>query len=241
MTVLTLQSKAVSLTRRQAGLSAPTSRTGTFYSAISNVDFRIEKGNPGAVAIRSHFAQHSFISHCDFNIGDGLAGIYDVGNEIEDLRFYGGQYGITSGRTSPGWPMMMVDTWFYGQEKAAVLTREVGFAVVGMYAENVPVVFETEENTVDRLYVENAIFRKVSKAAVIVSTEDNTFSQMNLKNVHCSDVPVLVSFRGSGRETAGEGKNYLVKDYVFGFVYDDMAARPRFPEEFDIVPLHNLF
>lgn len=210
---------------------------GTFYSAISNVDFRIEKGNPGAVAIRSHFAQHSFISHCDFNIGDGLAGIYDVGNEIEDLRFYGGQYGITAGRTSPGWPMMMVDTWFYGQKKAAVLTREVGFAVVGMYAENVPVVFETEENTVDRLYVENAIFRKVSKAAIIVSTEDNTFSQMNLKNVNCSDVPVLVSFRKSGKETAGVAKDYLVKNYVFGYVYKDMASRLELSEKSDMVPV----
>lgn len=210
---------------------------GTFYSAISNVDFRIEKGNPAAVAIRSHFAQHSFISHCDFHIGDGLAGIYDVGNEIEDLRFYGGQYGITSGRPSPGWPMMMVDTWFSGQKKAAVFSRDVGFAVVGMYAENVPVVFETKENMTDRLYVENALFRKVSKAAVTVGTDDNTFAQMNLRNVHCSDVPVLVSFRSSGKETAGAGKDYLVRDYVSGFVYEDMASRPEFVEKYDIVPV----
>ena len=93
---------------------------GTFYSAFSNVDVRIDKGNPAAVAIRSHFAQHSFINHCDFSIGDGFAGIYEVGNESEDLRFYGGQYGIYSGRPSPGWPMMLVDTRFEGQKKAAI-------------------------------------------------------------------------------------------------------------------------
>lgn len=211
---------------------------GTFYSAISNVNFRIEKGNPAAVAIRSHFAQHGYVSHCDFNIGDGFAGIDEVGNEIEDLRFYGGQYGITTGRPSPGWPMMIVDTWFYGQKKAAVHSRDAGCAVVGIYAENVPVVFESEDNMPDRLFVENAIFRKVSKAAITVGTDNNTFAQMNLKNVYCSDSPVLVSFYESGKETAGPGKDYLVKDYVFGFVYDDMAARPRFSEEFDIVPLH---
>lgn len=208
---------------------------GTFYSAISNVDFRIEKGNPAAVAVRSHFAQHSFVSHCDFHIGDGLAGIYDVGNEIEDLRFFGGQYGITSGRTSPGWPMMMIDTYFSGQKKAAVLTREVGFAVVGMQAENVPVVFEMQENTVDRLYVENSLFRKVSRAAVVVSTSDNTFAQLNMKNVQCSDVPVLVSYRQTGEEKTVAWKEYVVNDYVSGLVYDDMASKPRFVENADIM------
>ncbi|MDA3928727.1 MAG: glycosyl hydrolase family 28-related protein, partial [Prolixibacteraceae bacterium] len=55
---------------------------GTFYSAISNIDFRIEKGNPMAVALRTHFAQHGFVSHCNFQIGEGFAGIYDLGNEI---------------------------------------------------------------------------------------------------------------------------------------------------------------
>lgn len=44
---------------------------GTFYSAVSNVDFRIDKGNPQAVAIRAHFAQHGFINHCDIRIGSG--------------------------------------------------------------------------------------------------------------------------------------------------------------------------
>ena len=34
---------------------------GTFYSALSNIDLKIEKGNPTAVALRTHFAQHSFI------------------------------------------------------------------------------------------------------------------------------------------------------------------------------------
>lgn len=75
---------------------------GTFYSAVSNIDFRIEKGNPEAIAIRAHFAQHGFINHCDIQIGMGKAGIYDVGNELEDVRFYGGEYGIISSRTSPG-------------------------------------------------------------------------------------------------------------------------------------------
>ena len=48
---------------------------GTFYSAISNIDLRIEDGNPNAVALRTHYAQHGFISHSVINIGNGKAGI----------------------------------------------------------------------------------------------------------------------------------------------------------------------
>jgi hypothetical protein len=39
---------------------------GTFYSAISNVDFEVGEGNPGAVGIRARFAQHCFIAHLEF-------------------------------------------------------------------------------------------------------------------------------------------------------------------------------
>ena len=85
---------------------------GTFYSAISNIDFEIRDGNPAAVALRTHYAQHSFVSHVDIHIGQGKAGIFDVGNEMENVRFFGGEYGIYTTKTSPGWPFMMVDTYF---------------------------------------------------------------------------------------------------------------------------------
>ena len=64
---------------------------GTFYSAVSNIDFQIEEGNPAAVVMRAHFAQHGFVSHCVFDVGQGKAGIFDVGNEMESLVFLGGR------------------------------------------------------------------------------------------------------------------------------------------------------
>ncbi|RZM19920.1 MAG: gluconolaconase, partial [Sphingomonas sp.] len=67
--------------------------SGTFYSAMSNVDFEIGDGNPAATAVRFHLAQHAYLSHIDFHIGSGLAGIYQVGNVGQDLRFFGGRYG----------------------------------------------------------------------------------------------------------------------------------------------------
>ncbi|MDR1783082.1 MAG: SMP-30/gluconolactonase/LRE family protein [Dysgonamonadaceae bacterium] len=209
---------------------------GTFYSAISNINIRIEKGNPKAVAIRSHFAQHSFINHCIINIGEGYAGIYDVGNEIENMKFLGGDYGITSGRTSPGWPMMVADVCFEGQKKAAILAREVGMAIVNMYVKNVPIAFQMQENRVDRLLIENSWFENVSQAGIVVSIEDNSFSQLNLINLHCKNVPSLVWFLESGKTLPQKEKQYIVKDFTYGLVMESMDTQSHYDIKSDIVP-----
>lgn len=210
---------------------------GTFYSALSNINMRIEKGNPEAVAIRSHFAQHSFISHCVIQIGEGKSGIYDVGNEIDNVRFYGGTYGIDSRRTSPGWPMMMVDTYFEGQRKAAILTREVGFAIVNMHVKNVPVAFEMQENTVDRLHIENSFFENITQAGIRVSRENSSFSQVNLLNLYCHNVPLLIEYTQSGKHVEVKDKTYLVKDFTYGLVMEDMEDASRYKTISDIVPI----
>ena len=134
---------------------------GTFYSAISNIDFTIEDGNPLAVALRTHYAQHGFISHSVIKIGNGRAGISQVGNELENVQFIGGDYGIVTGPTSPSWPMMMVDTYFEGQRKAAIQSHNSGLTIVNMQVKNVPVVMEIEDNANDRLFLENCWFEYV--------------------------------------------------------------------------------
>ena len=221
----------------QPGRPPSDAGAGTFYSALSNINLRIEKGNPQAVAIRAHFAQHGFISHSNLYVGDGKAGIYDVGNEIENVRFYGGDYGITSSRTSPGWPMMMVDTYFEGQRKAAILSREAGFAIVNMYVKNAPVAFEMQEGRVDRLHIENSYFENVSKAGIIVSIEDNAFSQLNLMNLHCKNVPILVHYLQSGKKEEVKDAAYVVKDYTYGLVLKDLVTPSEFSVLRDIAPL----
>ena len=81
----------------------PDADPGTFYSALSNIDFEIGKGNPAAIAIRFHAAQHAYLSHIDFHIGSGLTALTEIGNEAEDLQFYGGRYGILTEKPSPAW------------------------------------------------------------------------------------------------------------------------------------------
>lgn len=202
---------------------------GTFYSAVSNIDFRIDKGNPQAVAIRCHAAQHSFINHVDIQAGQGLAGIWDVGNELEDVRIFGGRFGITSQRTSPGWPMMLVDTYFEGQTQAAIYAREVGMALVNMQVKNAPVAIEMADNVVDRLYVENSAWENV-QTGVLVSVDDNTFGQLNLKGVDCKNVPVLVKHRHGNQQIAGIGKMYRADEVISGYQFASMDAEGKFEE-----------
>ncbi len=79
---------------------------------MSNVDFEIGNGDAGAVAVRFHVAQHGYLAHMDFHIGSGLAGVQDVGNEAEDLHFYGGRYGILTRKPSPAWQFTLIDSTF---------------------------------------------------------------------------------------------------------------------------------
>jgi hypothetical protein len=111
---------------------------GTFYSAISNIDIEIQEGNPGAVGVRAHYAQHCFLAHMDFHIGSGLAGIHDGGNVAQDVHFYGGQYGIWTRKPSPGWQFTVIDATFEGQREAAIREREAGLTLIRPQFKNVP-------------------------------------------------------------------------------------------------------
>ncbi len=77
---------------------------GTFYSALSNIDIEIGEGNPAAIGVRSHWAQHCYLAHVDSRTGSGRAGVDEVGNEIDDRRFFGGDYGIITTKPRPVGP-----------------------------------------------------------------------------------------------------------------------------------------
>ncbi|HTD99811.1 MAG TPA: glycosyl hydrolase family 28-related protein [Mucilaginibacter sp.] len=209
----------------------------TFYSALSNINLRIEDGNPYAVAIRAHFAQHSFTAHLDIRIGNGKAGLFDVGNAMEDVRFFGGEYGIYTTKPSPGWQFMMVDTYFDGQRKAAIRTQEAGLTVVRMSVKNVPTVIEINPNYHEKLFMEDCRFDGVSGPAIIISNEDNAFNQVSLRNVDCRNVPVLASFRRSGKQIAGSGSIYKIKSFTDGLQMDSLTAEPEYRTAKDIQPL----
>lgn len=208
------------------GRTPSDANSGTFYSSILNVDLKIEEGNPNASAIRAHFAQHCSISNVTIHTGKGLAGIVDPGNHMENIALYGGRYGINTVKSSPGWPIMLLNAYFEGQTQAAVLTNEGGLVIVRMHARNVPVAVEIAEGAPDRLFMEECLFENVSRSGVILTDAGNASTQINLRDVRCSNVPRFSLERATGREVAGEGRTYRVNRFIYGFAMFDLEEEP---------------
>ena len=221
----------------EEGAAPRDANAGTFYSAMSNINLRIEDGNPHAVALRTHYAQHSFISYVAVHIGKGKAGLFDVGNEMENVAFYGGDYGIYTTKASPGWPVMMVDSYFEGQRIAALRCQESGLAMVNLYARNVPAVFDIDSNYCDKLFLENSYFENVSGPAVVITNENNSNNQITFRNVYCKNVPVLAKYTRSNTDTKVSYKIYRLKSYDHGLQMDSMVDMPEYRTLLDVEPI----
>ncbi|MRW93566.1 gluconolaconase [Duganella sp. FT80W] len=202
--------------------------SATFYSAMSNVDFEIGDGNPAAAAVRLRTAQHSYLSHMDFHIGSGLAGVYMVGNESFDLKFYGGRYGILTEKTSPAWQFTLMDTTFDGQRDAAIRGHEAGLTLVNTTIRNTPVGIEISRGYGDWLWGKDVRFENVSKAAVVISNEDNVYTQVGFENALAKNVPVFARFRDSGKTVAGYGPVYRVSEFNYGLMLPGLGSVGRF-------------
>ncbi len=213
---------------------------GTFYSCLSNIDIVIEDGNPNAVALRTHYAQHSFVSHCDINIGRGKAGLFDIGNFMEDVRFFGGDYGIYTTKASPGWQFMMIDTYFEGQRKAAIKTQQAGLTVVRMNVKNVPKVIDVDPGFWEKLYMEDCRLVNVSGPLVSFENEGNDILQINLRNVTCMNVPVVAEYQRSKTFIRAPGNIYRIDRFVYGLQMNDLDADQEFKTIFEHETLPSL-
>lgn len=212
---------------------------GTFYSAMSNIDFEIGKGNAGAVAIRFHGAQHDFLTHMDFHIGSGLAGLHQVANEAEDLHFHGGRYGILAEKPSPAWQFTLIDSTFEGQREAAIREHEASLTLVNVSFRNVPVAIDIDPEYSDWLWAKNTRFENVSKAAVIISAETNIYTQIGFENAVAANTPVFARFRESGK-TLGQRGLYEVRNFNHGLMLPSPGAMGAIGTKYDAVPLSAL-
>ncbi len=210
---------------------------GTFYSAMSNIDFEIQDGNPAAIGIRFHVAQHCYLTHMDFHIGSGLAALKDIGNEGEDLHFYGGQYGIITEMPSPGWQFTLLDSTFEGQSVAAIQEHEAGLTLDDDAFRNVPTAIAIDPGYSDELWVKNSRFENISGPAVIISNENNPRTEINLHGIVCKHVPQFVLFRESGKKVSGPGEMYRVQAFSHGLTIPDLDAPAKIDTSFQTVPL----
>jgi sugar lactone lactonase YvrE len=210
---------------------------GTFYCAMSNIDIEIGNGNPGAVGLRGKYAQHSYLSHMDFRIGSGLAGIHETGNVIEDVRFIGGRYGIWTSTPSPGWQLTVVDAQFEGQSAASIRDRAANLTMIRPQFNNVPTAIEIEEKAHDNLWIKDGRMEDISGPAIVISLENSARNSINMENVTCRRVAQFAAYRQSGKKLAGPGEMYEVKTFSLGLTYTEMSAVGEFKTHFDAVPL----
>ncbi len=226
--------------RPRANATPPDAHPGTFYSAISNIDIEIQDGNPGAVGIRAHYAQHCFLAHMDFHIGSGLAGIHDGGNVALDVHFDGGQYGIWTRKPSPGWQFTVIDATFEGQREAAIREHEAGLTLIRPQFKNVPTAISIDPRYSDELWVKDGRMENITGPAVIISNENNARTEINMENVVCRNVPVFAAYRESGKHTAGPSEIYEVKTFSHGLHYEDIGAVSAMQDVYDTAPLRAL-
>jgi hypothetical protein len=169
----------------------------TFYSGISNLDFDIGVGNPAAIAIRDHVAQHGYLSHMEIKVGQGRAGLEDVGNNASDLHIEGGDYGIISVRTSPAWQFLLMDSTIEGQRKAAIHTQEVGMTLVRDRIAHAPIAVEIAQGKVEQLFGRDLTLEDIRRTALVLGDAAKANHEVTLEHMVCHQVPILVE-GGSG-------------------------------------------
>jgi len=203
--------------------------SGSFYSAMSNVDIEIGPGNPAAAGVRFRMAQHAFLSHMEFRLGTAFAGVYQAGNVMHDVHFVGGRYGIVTEKTSPAWQFTLLDSSFTGQRDAAIREHEVDLTLVNVAIADTPVGIEIDRGYSDSLWGKDVRFERVSRAGVVISNENSVFTQVGFENALAADTPVFARFRDSGRTVAGKGNAYRVASFAYGLAVPDSTFTYRDP------------
>jgi hypothetical protein len=211
--------------------------SGTFYSALSNVDFEIAEGNPAATAVRFHVAQHAYLANIDFRLGTALAGIYQVGNLGQKLRFYGGRYGILTEKPSPAWQYTLIDAEFDGQRDAAIREHEAGLTLVNTLIRNVPIGIDIDKGYGDWLWGKDVRFENVAQAGIVISNEGNTYTQIGFENAVATGTPVFARFRDSGKTVSGPAARYRVKAFTYGLAVPALGKTGTFTTRMDAVAL----
>jgi hypothetical protein len=226
--------------RPRGSAAPPDAHPGTFYSAISNIDIEIQDGNPGAVGVRAHYAQHCFLAHMDFHIGSGLAGIHDGGNVAQDVHFYGGKYGIWTRKPSPGWQFTLIDTTFEGQREAAIREHEAGLTLIRPQFKNVPTAISIDPEYSEELWIKDGRMENISGPAVTISNENNPRTEINMENIVCRRVPTFAAYRDSGKKVSGPGEVYSVHTFSHGLQYQDIGSEPAIRETYETSILSSL-
>jgi sugar lactone lactonase YvrE len=187
----------------------------TFFSGMSNIDFELGDGNPAAIAIRFHVAQHSELTHMNFRIGTARAAVEDIGNQASDIHVEGGEYGIVTKRTAPVWQFLLMDSSFDGQRAAAIKTQEAGFTLIRVSFSNMPVALQISSGEVEQLYGRDLRMENIRDAAFVAGNARNPHSAVTLVNIACRDVP---RFYAGKQAIKAPSRHYVVDRFSLGLM-----------------------
>ena len=187
----------------------------TFFSGMSNIDFELQDGNPAAIAVRFHVAQHSELTHMNFRVGTARAAVEDIGNQASDIHVEGGDYGIITRRTAPVWQFLLMDSSFEGQRTAAIKTQEAGFTLIRVSFSNMPVALQISPGEVEQLYGRDLRMENIRDAAFVAGNARNPHSAVTLVNVACTDVP---HFSAGEQAIKAPARHYVVDRFSQGLM-----------------------
>ena len=149
----------------------------------------------------------------DFHIGSGLAALTEIGNEAEDLHFYGGRYGILTDKTSPGWQFTLIDSVSRASATPRFASTMPALRSSAIPSATCPSPSISISDYFDQLWVKDCRFENISSAAVIISKEKSPLNEVGFENAVLKDVPVFALFRESGKKVAGKGAIYKVGEF----------------------------
>jgi sugar lactone lactonase YvrE len=193
--------------RRQPDGTVVDASEFSFNCAMSNIDFEVGQGNPSAVCIRFHVAQHSYLSYMNFKVGSGLAAMEDIGNQASHLQITGGKYGILSTRTSPNWQFLLMDSTLENQTVAGIRTQDVGFSLIRCNFSHMPLAIQIPQGQTDQIYGRDLRFDNISRAGIQFGDAKNFKHQVTLENTACTNVPEFIA---GGEKIDAPGKFYVV-------------------------------
>jgi hypothetical protein len=118
---------------------------------------------------------------------------------MEDVRFFGGDYGIWTRTPSPSWQFTAVDAYFEGQRVAAIRETAAGLTLVRPHFRRVPTAIAIDEGSPDNMWVKDARMEEIQGPAVMIALYGVHRNQINFEGAVCRNVPVFAQFREGGR------------------------------------------
>ncbi len=173
----------------------------------------------------------------DFHVGEGLAALTEVGNEAEDLRIYGGRYGILTDKTSPAWQFTLLDSLFEGQRESAIREHEAGLTLIRDTFRNLPTAIDIDRHYYDQLWSKDCRFENLTGPAVVISNENSPLNEIGFENAVARNTPVFALFRESGKKIAGKGPVYRVRNFDFGLIVPGLGVPGSIGTIYDAAPL----